>query len=34
VYALAQGNMYGWTPLTFSTRPAMGPSSIVRFEGA
>jgi hypothetical protein len=34
VYAVAQGNMYGWTPATFSGRSAMGPSSIARFEGA
>jgi hypothetical protein len=34
VYAVAQGSMFGWTPATFSTRPTMGPSSVVRFQGA
>jgi len=33
VYAVAQGNVYGWPVATFSTRSAMGASSIVRFEG-
>jgi hypothetical protein len=32
-YVLVQGSMYGWPVATFSGRPAMGPSSIVRFEG-
>ena len=34
VYAVAQGNYYGWPLATFSGRSAMGPSSIARFEGA
>lgn len=33
VYAVAQGNYYGWPLATFSGRSAMGPSSIARFEG-
>lgn len=33
VYALAQGNFFGWPVATFSGRSAMGPSSIARFEG-
>jgi hypothetical protein len=33
VYVLAQGNYFGWPVATFSGRSAMGPSSIVRFEG-
>jgi hypothetical protein len=34
VYAVAQGNMYGWPIATMGTRSAPGPYSIVRFEGA
>lgn len=33
VYALVQGNFYGWPVATLGTRPAPAPSSIVRFSG-
>jgi hypothetical protein len=33
VYAVAQGNVFGWPVATFSGRSAMGLSQIVRYEG-